>query len=129
MSLYDVFQNLRDLVEQFEGLIEKGKTAVSTRSVDLINEFINSAEESFQQVTSILSRSRDILQEPRQSDALLKYTSVYYRMLVLVSIPYVIDILESASSILRNRNLEGNANRALVLAEKFKSFVDTLKRQ
>jgi hypothetical protein len=127
MSLYDAFQELKELVERFEGLIEKGKVATSTRNVDLINDFIDSAEEIYQHANSVLEGSRNILMGSQREDSLFKYADVYYRMLVLVSIPYTVKILESASSILRGKNFEEHANRALLLAEKLRVLVDTLK--
>ncbi|MCC6040721.1 MAG: hypothetical protein LM557_00900 [Desulfurococcaceae archaeon] len=127
MSLHETLQNLKDLVDSFEDLIEKGKIATSTRNIELLSDFISSVEGAIPQATSALERSRDVLQQAQHCDVLLKYISVYYRMLVLVSIPYTISILESASQILKTRYLEGDASKALALAEKLKNIVDTLK--
>ncbi|MCC6011158.1 MAG: hypothetical protein LM556_02010 [Desulfurococcaceae archaeon] len=127
MSLHETLHSLKDLVDSFEDLIEKGKIATSTRSVELLSDFINSVEGAIPQAVSALERSKEALREAQQSDVLLKYISVYYRMLVLVSIPYMINMLESASVILKSRDLEGDATKALALAKKLKNLVDTLK--
>jgi hypothetical protein len=127
MSIHEAFQGLRDLVDRFEDLIEEGKIATVSNNVELVIGFINSVENSIPLTIDILERSRSILQEVQQDNKLFKYVSTYHRMLVLVSIPYIISILEAASSILRNRDLLDEANRALALAEKLKCFVGTLK--
>jgi hypothetical protein len=127
MSLHETLHSLKDLVDSFEDLIEKGKIATSTRSVELLSDFISSVEGAIPQAVSALERSKEALREAQQSDVLLKYISVYYRMLVLVSIPYMINMLESASVILKSRDLEGDATKALALAKKLKNLVDTLK--
>jgi len=127
MSLHETLQSLKDLVDCFEDLIEKGKLATSSRSTDLISDFINSVEETVSQATSTLEKSREALRGVKQEDMVFKYASVYYRTLVLVSIPYIINILESASTILKNRDHEGEAAKATTLAEKLKNLVDTLK--
>jgi len=127
MSIHEAFQCLRDLVDRFEDLIEEGKIATVSNNIELVVGFINSVESSIPLTIDILERSRSILQEVQQDNKLFKYVSTYHRMLVLVSIPYIISILEAASSILRNRDFLDEANRALALAEKLKCFVDTLK--
>jgi hypothetical protein len=127
MSLHETLHSLKDLVDSFEDLIEKGKIATSTRSIELLSDFISSVEGAIPQAVSALERSKEALREAQQSDVLLKYISVYYRMLVLVSIPYMINMLESASVILKSRDLEGDATKALALAKKLKNLVDTLK--
>ncbi|MCC6033974.1 MAG: hypothetical protein LM567_00525 [Desulfurococcaceae archaeon] len=129
MSVHEAFQSLKDLIERFENLLEEGKIATISNDVKLVIGFINSVESSISLTINVLEKSNNILQEIQQDDKLFKYISTYHRMLILVSIPYLTSILETAASILKNKDLINEANRAITLAEKLKYFVDTLRRQ
>ncbi|MEM0000896.1 MAG: hypothetical protein QXH02_05355 [Desulfurococcaceae archaeon] len=127
MSLYNALTSLRRLVGSCEEAISEGKLALSTGDADLASKFVSSARVIAVQAPSILTEAKNLIEKHDKEDKLVKYISVYYRTLVLVSVPYIILILKDLADLLSKRGHVDKVNEVQNIIEKFEVALDTLK--
>lgn len=127
MSLYNTLALLKKLVSSCEEAISEGKLAISTGDVDLAAKFVSSARIIAVQALPILTEAKSLIEKHDKEDTLMKYISVYYRTLILVSVPYIILILKDLAGFLDKRGHGDKVNEALSVIEKFETALSTLK--
>lgn len=125
--MYDVLAEIKRLVEDYESAISSGKTALSTGSIELALQFVDSAKNVATRTQRVLEATKDALSKYNQDDKLYKYVSAYYRMALLVSIPYTIMILRHVSVMLDRNGYTDKAKEARDLADSFENTINTLK--
>lgn len=119
---------LKNLVDDYEEAIDKGKLAVASRDVELILVFIDSSRDLLARSKPIITSTREVMHNiTSENDKLAKYISVYYRMLVYISIPYIADIVRAAADILEKQGYSNEAGEARNLFKEYSSLLDTLK--
>lgn len=127
MSLYNALTLLKKLVGNCEEAINEGKLAISTGDVDLALKFVSSARMIAVQALPILAEVKSLLEKHDEEDKLVKYISVYYRTLILVSVPYIILILKDLAEFLDKHGHGDKVNEARNVIEKFEATLNTLK--
>jgi hypothetical protein len=94
IEVYDYISKLRDLVNQYESLIDelkyyKNLAGKEPERIDSIREHIESAVTN----TMNILENYDSVKDLNVDDTSKKYLSTYYNYLLLVSIPYTLDLL------------------------------------
>jgi hypothetical protein len=93
-SYYDLVSSLRDLVNDYDKLIDEAKLwkgRINTGSLHGLDSFINRARRMLSQTSELL---RSIPESDDSGDVMLEYVKTYVAYLRLVSIPYTRDLLE-----------------------------------
>lgn len=129
MSIYNRLINLKKLVDDCEEAIKEGKLATSTGSIELAIKFLSMVKNIASSLQPLLTETRDILARYNQDDKLIRYTSVYYRTLVLVSIPYIVMILGDLKQLLDRQGYERNASEVQHLISDFEDLLNTLRQR
>lgn len=127
MSLYNTLASLKKLVNSCEEAISEGKLAVSTGNIDLALKFVNSARIIATQALPVLTEAKNLVEKHNKEDALVKYISVYYRTLILVSVPYIVLILKDLVNLLNRHGHGDKVCEARSVIEKFEATLNTLK--
>jgi hypothetical protein len=127
MSLHDILSSLKNLVDDYETVIDKGKLAVKTEDAESIIVFINGARSLMERVQLILPSVREVLNAHGEGDKLVKYINVFYRMLVYVSIPYTIEVMEEAMNLLDRKGYITGVVEVKEAINMYESLMDTLK--
>jgi hypothetical protein len=127
MSLHDILSSLKNLVDDYEEVIDKGKLAVKTEDVESVIVFINGARSLMERVQLILPSVREVLNEHSEGDKLVKYINVFYRMLVYVSIPYTLEVMEEAMNLLDRKGYITGVVEVKEAINMYESLMDTLK--
>ncbi len=94
LEIYDYISRLRDLVNQYESLIDelkyyKNLAGREPERIDSIREHIESAVSNTVNILENYNSVKDL----NIDDTSKKYLSTYYNYLLLVSIPYTLDLL------------------------------------
>jgi len=120
----ELVASLRTLVDDYERLIDRAKLLRALQSKEEIDEFISSADRVLEQSRLLLPEAKSIVNAGITGDIVSKHISAYYRMIKLVSIRYVIDLLEEAlPSFAGNLDAYGGLQR---LIYGFRDLQDTL---
>ncbi|MCC6043313.1 MAG: hypothetical protein LM553_00330 [Desulfurococcaceae archaeon] len=127
MSLHDILSSLKNLVDDYETVIDKGKLAVKTEDVESVMVFINGARSLMERVQLILPSVREVLNAHGEGDKLVKYINVFYRMLVYVSIPYTLEVMEEAMNLLDRKGYITGVVEVKEAINMYESLMDTLK--
>jgi len=127
MSLHDILSSLKNLVDDYETVIDKGKLAVKTEDVESVMVFISGARSLMERVQLILPSVREVLNEHGEGDKLVKYINVFYRMLVYVSIPYTLEVMEEAMNLLDRKGYITGVVEVKEAINMYESLMDTLK--
>jgi len=127
MSLHDILSSLKNLVDDYETVIDKGKLAVKTEDVESVIVFINGARSLMERVQLILPSVREVLNAHGEGDKLVKYINVFYRMLVYVSIPYTLEVMEEAMNLLDRKGYIKGVVEVKEAINMYESLIDTLK--
>ncbi|MEM3993618.1 MAG: hypothetical protein QXW93_05360 [Desulfurococcaceae archaeon] len=126
MDLHDILSAIRQLVNDCENAIDEGKLAVSTGNIDDIFRYIEVTSEIFNRASFVLKEAKKVV-ETHGEDSLTKYINTYYRMLTLISLPYMITILKDMMQILYKQGRNDKAVEINKLIENFENTLDTLK--
>jgi hypothetical protein len=127
MRFHDLLSSIKQLVDDCEDVINDGKVAVSTNNVGEMFKYVEAVKAIYTRALSILREARDVLESRGEEDKLIKYISTYYRMLTLISIPYMISILRDMTRILCKQGYENKAIEVNELINDFEIFLGTLK--
>lgn len=127
MSLHDILSSLKNLVDDYETVIDKGKLAVKTEDVESVMVFISGARSLMERVQLILPSVREVLNAHGEGDKLVKYINVFYRMLVYVSIPYTLEVMEEAMNLLDRKGYITGVVEVKEAINMYESLMDTLK--
>lgn len=126
MDLHDLLSTIRQLVNDCENAIDEGKLAVSTGNIDDIFRYIEVTSEIFERAFFVLKEAKKAI-EIHKEDSLTKYINTYYRMLILISLPYMITILKDMIQILYKQGRNDKAVEVNKLIENFENTLGTLK--
>lgn len=96
MHLNELASLIRTLVDDYEKLIDQGKILKSLHDKEQVDLFISEASKLLDSSTRILPEAKLVVSTHSLGDAIVKHISVYYRMLKLISIRYIVDLLEEA---------------------------------
>lgn len=129
MDLYGTLSLLKRLVDNCEEVIGEGKLAIATKDVDLATRFINSVRSMVPQIRFVLAETRNIVEKHDTEDTLHRYISVYYRVLTLISIPYVILILKELRSLFDKHEHNDKVNELQDMIASLELAVNTLKQR
>lgn len=129
MDLYDTLSLLKMLVDNCEEIIREGKLAIATKDTSLAMKFVSSVRSMIPQIRSVLAETRNIVEKHNAEDTLLKYISVYYRTLTLISIPYMILILKELRGLLDEHGRNDRINELQDIIMSLESAVSTLKQR
>ena len=127
MSLHDILSSLKNLVDDYETVIDKGKLAVKTEDVESVMVFISGARSLMERVQLILPSVREVLNAHGEGDKLVKYINVFYRMLIYVSIPYTLEVMEEAMNLLDRKGYITGVVEVKEAINMYESLMDTLK--
>lgn len=127
MVFHDLLSSIKQLVDDCEDVINDGKLAASSSNVDEMFKYVEAVKAIYMRAPSILREARDVVESRAGEDKLIKYISTYYRMLTLISIPYMISILRDMSRILYKQGYESKAVEVDELIKNFEIFLGTLK--
>jgi hypothetical protein len=105
-EIYNYISKLRDLVNQYESLIDelkyyKNLAGKEPERIDSIREHIESAVSN----TINILENYDSVKNLDVDDTSRKYLSTYYNYLLLVSIPYTLDLLNDIKKELVKRRI------------------------
>ena len=127
IDIYDLFYSIKKLVEDCEEAIKEGKLALSTSNLDSAARFLTLTNRIASSSKTTLLAAKNIITESREETRLVKYVSVYYRALVLMSIPYLQLILRDMSKLLNEHGQGDKAVEASRLLEFFNETLNTLR--
>lgn len=127
MNIYEVFTHIRDLVNDLEVLITEGKKAIVTRDVSEFLLFMNNLKVVFENASSILIEAKNITMLGDKEDKLIKYISTYYRMITLISLPYIISMLRESRDLLEKQGYMDEVKEVNALIDHAESLLGTLK--
>lgn len=129
MNIHEALQAVKGIVEECEDVIKNGRLAVSTRNIEIARFVVKRSKELSSRLRDTLEEVKSALDKYGKEDNLAKYTGTYFRMVVLVSMPYVSMILRDIAAILEREGYENEAEEAEVTAETIETLVSTLKSQ
>ncbi|MCD6196190.1 MAG: hypothetical protein J7J82_05345 [Staphylothermus sp.] len=119
-QVYEYLANLRDLINEYEELIEFLKTTKNLVSKDETTLF-----NMFKRIEKIKNKTKTLMNVYKNTkleniDAnTLKYIKTYNLYLEMVSIPYIIDLLTDALNILQKR---GNGHAVEIISKTINEF-------
>jgi len=119
-QVYGYLANLRDLINEYEELIEFLKTTKNLVSKDETTLF-----NMFKRIEKIKNKTKTLMNVYKNTkleniDAnTLKYIKTYNLYLEMVSIPYIIDLLTDALNILQKR---GNGHAVEIISKTINEF-------
>ncbi len=119
-QVYEYLANLRDLINEYEEVIEILKTTknlVSKDETTLFNMF--KRIEKIKNKTKTLINTYKITNLENIDANTLKYIKTYNLYLEMVSIPYIIDLLTDALNILQKR---GNEHAVEIISKTINEF-------
>lgn len=96
MHLNELASLIRTLVDDYEKLIDQGKILKSLHDKEQVDLFISEASKLLDSSARILPEAKLVVSTHSLGDVTVKHISVYYRMLKLISIRYIVDLLEEA---------------------------------
>ncbi|MEL9909186.1 MAG: hypothetical protein QXP97_05965 [Desulfurococcus sp.] len=96
MHLNELASLIRTLVDDYEKLIDQGKILKSLYDKEQVDLFISEASKLLDSSARILPEAKLVVSTHSLEDVTVKHISVYYRMLKLISIRYIVDLLEEA---------------------------------
>lgn len=128
MSTYDIFASIRDLADECDKIVDQGKTAILAEDIEKIISLTVDVKALIPRLRDVLLNTKELIVMSNKEDKLVKYVDVYYRMMILVNLPYISMMLRDSASILSRRGRDQEASDALSLADAIDSLLDTLKR-
>ncbi len=119
-QVYEYLANLRDLINEYEEVIELLKTTKNLVSKDETTLF-----NMFKRIEKIKNKTKTLMNMYRNTNLenidanTLKYIKTYNLYLEMVSIPYIIDLLTDALNILQKR---GNEHAVEIISKTINEF-------
>jgi len=130
MSVHEVLQRVKQLVDDCEVIIRDGRLAVLTRDVNLAERVLEHSKNVIAQTKGVLGEAKRVIEAyDQREDRLYKYVSTYYRMLVMVSMPYAAMVLREVAVILEKHGRGEKAGEARSIAGNFEEASSTLRPQ
>ena len=130
MNPYSTLSSLKKLVDAYEDAIKEGKLATLTQNPDLVMKFVSTVKNIAAQTSPVLEEAKCFIEKEVQGDDLTsKYISAYYRMLVMVSVPYIVMILRDLMRICTKHGQEDRVNEIKSIVESFEATLGTLKQR
>jgi len=118
--VYEYLANLRDLINEYEEVIEFLKTTKNLVSKDETTLF-----NMFKRIEKIKNKTKTLINTYKNTNLenidanTLKYIKTYNLYLEMVSIPYIIDLLTDALNILQKR---GNEHAVEIISKTINEF-------
>ncbi len=119
-QVYEYLANLRDLINEYEEVIEFLKTTKNLVSKDETTLF-----NMFERIEKIKNKTKTLINTYKNTNLenidanTLKYIKTYNLYLEMVSIPYIIDLLTDALNILQKR---GNEHAVEIISKTINEF-------
>ena len=129
MDPYNALSQLKKLVDDCDEAINEGKLAIATKDVDLVAKFLASAKSIYERLYPFVEEIKNIIENYGDEDRLLKYVSVYYRVLTLVSVPYVVLILKNLEGFLGKQGHIDKIEEVKRIITGFEQVLSTLKQR
>ncbi|MEM3926351.1 MAG: hypothetical protein QXU13_02055 [Desulfurococcaceae archaeon] len=128
MDLQSLLPELKNLIDSYEELLNKGKIILLSREFSIIGQFIPFLRETVINTYKLLPLVKSkILEQQGSTDKLYKYISTYYRMITLIDIPYLVSILKQIADKLEKENERGDYEQLVRIIDDIEKFMDTLK--
>ncbi|MEM1628382.1 MAG: hypothetical protein QXP02_01765 [Desulfurococcaceae archaeon] len=128
MDLQSLLPELKNLVDSYEELLDKGKIILLSREFSIIDQFISFLRETVINTYKLLPLVKSkILEQQGSTDKLYKYISTYYRMITLIDIPYLISILKQIADKLEKENERRDYEQLVRIIDDIEKFMDTLR--
>lgn len=128
MSTYEVFSSIKDLTDECDKLLDQIRTALLVEDAEKIISFSTVLKEMMPRIREVLIQTKELVIDSDKDDKLVRFIDVYYRMMVLVNLPYLSMMLRDSASLLNKLGRSQEAVIALSLAEDVDSLLDTLRR-
>ncbi|MEM4020647.1 MAG: hypothetical protein QXS23_04330 [Desulfurococcaceae archaeon] len=128
MDLQSLLPELKNLIDSYEELLNKGKIILLSREFSIIGQFIPFLRKTVTNTYKLLPLVKSkILEQQGSTDKLYKYISTYYRMITLIDIPYLVSILKQIADKLEKENERGDYEQLVRIIDDIEKFMDTLK--
>ncbi|MEM4718210.1 MAG: hypothetical protein QXE81_05575 [Desulfurococcaceae archaeon] len=127
MNKYEVFTHIRDLVNDLDVLITEGKRAILTKDLNGFLLFVNGLKRVFENASWILVEAREVTLLGNKEDKLVKYISTYYRMITLISLPYIVSMLRESRDLLEKQGYINEVRDVDILIDRAEDILGTLR--
>ncbi|OYT37194.1 MAG: hypothetical protein B6U89_07735 [Desulfurococcales archaeon ex4484_58] len=121
-----ILSNIRDLVDEYEKLITRLKYIKESSRIDP-----DKVDTLIPRLNRIYNKTVNNLREFKNTDLninndYIKYLKTYYNYLIMISIPYTIDLLEEIYKILANSSSFNNRSKDIIMyIEKFRGIINS----
>jgi hypothetical protein len=127
-SLHSLLASLRDLVDAYEKIIGELKIHVQTSRVEDASLLIDNIKRLTERTESTIIELKDIVVNLEgQEDRLARFITTYYRALIYISLPYLIELCRDLVQIMEKTGHTTEASELRGLINRYERFLSTLK--
>jgi uncharacterized protein Yka (UPF0111/DUF47 family) len=127
-SLHSVLASLRDLVDTYEKTIGELKIYVQTSRVEDASLLVDDIKRLTERTESTIVELKDtIVNLEGQEDRLARFITTYYRTLIYISVPYLIELCQDLVQIMEKMGHSIEALELRGLINRYERFLSTLK--
>ncbi len=121
VNVYDLLSNMRDLVDEYDKYIDNAKVVlgrVSRGSSEGLSVFLKNTGLLLGRTLKLIDTYKSIINNAEIDELSVKYLKTYYSYLLLVSIPYIRDLLGEIKEKLEAGNKHEVARRVRIVMDK-----------